>query len=90
MINAHAALFYSLPLFECRGFAVARYQIQGFEPNIKAGIRPFLTNLLNKILVRLPESGGTLFCGAMLWLQQSGRRGEERYISYYDLKFPFF
>jgi hypothetical protein len=36
-----------------------------------------------------------LLCGAMLWLQQFRRRGEEkrgeeRDISYYNLKFPFF
>lgn len=57
---------------------MGRYPIHGFEPNVKAGITHFLTNLLNKTLVCLPESGRMLLCGAMLWLQQSGRRGEER------------
>ena len=90
MMRVHVVLFCSVLLFECMGLAVVRYPVQGFEPNVKAGIRHFLTNLLNKTLVRLPESGGTLFCGAMLWLQQSGRREDEKDISYYDLKCPFF
>jgi len=73
-------LFCSVLLFECRGLAVGRYPIQGFESNVKAGIRHILPNLLNKALVWLPEIGGTLLCGTILWLQQSGeeRRGEER------------
>ena len=79
----------SVLLLECRGLAVGRYRIQRFEPNIKAGIRHFLKNLLlNGILIWWPESGGTLFCGAILWLQQFGSRWELKYISYCDLICP--
>jgi len=77
-MHVHAVLFCSVLLFECRGLAVGRYPIQGFESNVKAVIRHFLPCLLNQTLVWLLESGGTLLCDVMLWLQQSGeeRRGK--------------
>jgi hypothetical protein len=79
-------VFCTVPLFECRLLAFSRYQIQGSESNVKLGIGHFLKNLLNRLLIWRPERVGTLFCGAMLWLQQSGSRGEEKDFSYNDLK----
>ena len=55
MMHVHAVLFCSVLLLECRGLVVGRYPIQGFEPNVKTGIRHFLTNLLKKIWVWMPH-----------------------------------
>jgi hypothetical protein len=62
----------SVLFFECRVLAVGRYPIKGFEPNVKAGIRHFLTNLLN--LVTGKWRNVILWCVAVASAVQKERR----------------